>query len=431
MDVTIEKLGSAQGKVRIKGWLYNKREKGKLVFLLIRDGTGIVQVVAFKDNIGEDQFELCKQLTRESSLIIEGTVKEEKRAPGGVEVELASVNVISLNKEEFPIQIQDVVPDVNFLLENRHLWLRSKKQVALMRIRSQLIFAIRKYFQENGFVCIDSPILTPNACEGTTTLFEVDYFDQKAYLSQSGQLYNEAHCMALGKVYCFGPTFRAEKSKTRKHLMEFWMVEPEVAYLEFDGLLDLIGDYLDYIVQYVVSECKPELETLERDIKKLENVKKPFPIITYSDAVNVVKKNGETMDFGSDFGAPQENALSKDYDKPVFVIKYPSNIKAFYMKPDPFNPELALCVDVFAPAGFGELIGGSERLSDYDSLKKRIEEHNLPIDSFKWYLDLRKYGTVPHSGFGMGLERMLSWIAGIKHVRECIPFPRLLNRIYP
>ncbi|MBI4245297.1 MAG: asparagine--tRNA ligase [Planctomycetes bacterium] len=418
-------------RIKLSGWLYSKREKGKLIFLQFRDGTGIIQVVVFKDNVTQEIFDRCKKITRESSCVIEGKVREEKRAPEGVEIDLDSIEILHLNSEDFPIQIQDVVPEVNFLMEQRHLWLRSRKQVALLRVRSQLIYAIRTFFQKRNFVCVDSPILTPAACEGTTTLFKVDYFDDEAFLSQSGQLYIEAACMALGKVYCFGPTFRAEKSKTRKHLTEFWMIEPEISFITFDKLLDFIQDYIEEIVQTTYSNCVPELKILERDLSKLDQIKRPFPIISYKEAVEIIKKNGEQIQYGEDFGAPQEEALVKEFNKPVFVTRYPSNIKAFYMKPDPADNNLALCVDVIAPEGFGELIGGSQRIDDYDLLKQRILDHKLPLDSFKWYLDLRKYGSASHGGFGMGLERTLSWISGIKHVRECIPFPRLLYRIYP
>lgn len=432
MDVTVSKLKECVSKkVRLKGWLYNKREKGRLVFLLFRDGTGLVQIVAFKDNLSDDIFTACRKLTRESSIIVEGIVRKEPRAPGGVELDLTGVDIVHLNTEEFPIQIQDVVPDVSFLLENRHLWLRSRKQAALMRLRSRLIYNIRSFFDRHGYFCFDSPILTPSACEGTTTLFEVDYFGDKAFLSQSGQLYLEAACMSLGNVYCFGPVFRAEKSKTRKHLTEFWMVEGESAYMDFNGLIDFVQLFVDDIVRSTLRDSGYDLEVLERDIRALERVKKPFPVITYKEAVEAIRGQGVPIEFGDDFGASHEEALSKLYDQPLFITRYPAAIKPFYMQPDSSDETLSLAVDVIAPEGFGEIVGGSQRVHDYDVLKQKIEAHKLPLDAYKWYLELRKYGSVPHSGFGLGIERTLGWLAGVRHIRECIPFPRMLYKIYP
>lgn len=430
--VYVDELRNHVGEtVEIKGWLYNKRSKGKIHFLLIRDGTGLVQGVALKGRISDATFELCEKITQESSVTVTGSVKAEPRAPGGYELDVKEVRVIAAAEQPYPIQIQDVVPEVGFLMKNRHLWLRSRKPAATMRIRAAVVKAIRDFFDERGFVCIDSPILTPAACEGTTTLFEVDYFGDKAFLSQSGQLYAEAAAMALGKVYCFGPTFRAEKSKTRKHLTEFWMVEPEVAYLELDGLMELMEQFVSHIVWRVLETRKEELKVLERDTKKLETIKPPFPRIHYNDAVKKVNAANVEMKWGDDFGAPQEEAVTKDLDRPALVHRFPAEIKAFYMQPDPQDPKHAMCVDMIAPEGYGELIGGSQRIHDYELLKKRILDHNLPLEAFEWYLDLRKYGTVPHAGFGLGVERTTAWICGNEHVRECIPFPRMLYKIYP
>ena len=431
-DATVDTLHKHVGQeVRLRGWLYNKRSKGKLHFLLVRDGTGITQCVAFKGNLGDDAFDRAGRLPQESSLEVIGSVRADARAPGGHEVEVKSLSVVQEAAANYPIQIQDTPPDIGFLMKHRHLWLRSRKQVALMRLRSEVIAACRDYFNSRGYVCFDSPILTPAACEGTTTLFEVDYFGDKAFLTQSGQLYVEAAAMALGKVYCFGPTFRAEKSKTRKHLTEFWMIEPEVAYLELDGLMALMEDFVTSVVARCLDKRREELKALERDTSKLEGVRPPFPRVHYNDAVKQVSAAGVDFKWGEDFGAPQEEALVKPYDRPVLVHRFPSAIKAFYMQPDPVDPKHALCVDMISPEGFGELIGGSQRIHDYDLLERRIREHSLPMEAFEWYLDLRRYGSVPHSGFGMGVERCLSWIAGSEHVRECIPFPRMLYKIYP
>ena len=427
----IEELKKHIGSdVTIKGWLYNRRSKGKIQFLLVRDGTGVVQCVVVKGEVSDEIFDKCDKISQESSIVVSGQVREDKRSDSGVEVSVIKIDVISESKE-YPIQIQDVVPDVGFLMSNRHLWLRSRKQNAVLRIRAEVVRAIRDFFDSKGFICVDAPILTPSACEGTTTLFEVDYFDEKAYLTQSGQLYAEAAAMAFGKVYCFGPTFRAERSKTRKHLTEFWMVEPEVAYLELDGLMELAEQFVSHIVSRVLESRQNELKILERDIKLLERISPPFPRIRYDEAVKIVQDSGIKFNWGEDFGAPHEEAIVKGFGKPVMVHRYPASMKAFYMQPDPNEPKYALCVDMLAPEGFGEIIGGSQRVYDLNLLEKRITEHKLPREAFEWYLDLRRYGSVPHSGFGLGVERTVAWICGTEHVRECIPFPRMLYKIYP
>ncbi len=419
-------------EVEIRGWLYNKRSSGKIRFLIIRDGSGYLQAVMIKSELPEDVFNMYDELYYESSLAVIGTVREEKRAPGGVELTVKDIKVYQIT-EDYPIPKvrEDNIPDVGVLLPRRHLWLRSRKQWALMRIRHTVEKAIHDFYDQNGFIRIDAPILTPAAVEGTTTLFETDYFGEKAYLTQSGQLYMEAACMAHGKVYCFGPTFRAEKSKTRRHLMEFWMVEPEVAYYELDDIMNLAEDFVSFIVQRVLEERQEELKILERDVSKLENIKPPFPRITYDEAVEILHKNGMEFEWGDDFGGDEETVISKSFDKPVMVHRYPAKIKAFYMKRDPKNPDLALCVDMLAPEGYGEIIGGGQREDDYQTLLKRLEEHNLPREPYEWYLDLRRYGSVPHAGFGLGIERTIAWISGVRHVRETIPFPRLLEKIYP
>jgi asparaginyl-tRNA synthetase len=428
----VEDLKKHVGKeVTLRGWLYNKRVKGKIAFLMIRDGSGVVQCVAVKSEIGDAAFAVCDHVPQESSLELVGTVRADERSPGGVEVGLKTVKVITEAAPNYPIQIQDVAPEVGFLMQNRHLWLRSRKQSALLRVRAEVIRSIREFFDDRGFICVDSPILTPAACEGTSTLFPVDYFDDKAFLTQSGQLYGEAAAMAMGRIYCFGPTFRAEKSKTRKHLTEFWMVEPEVAFLELDGLMELAEQFISHLVIRCLERRKEELKVLERDVTKLEKIVPPFHRLHYNDAVKKVNESGVTMPWGDDFGAPQEEAVAKGYDRPVMVHRYPAEIKAFYMQPDPVDPKHALCVDVIAPDGYGEIIGGSQRIHDYALLEKRIADHQLPRESFEWYLDLRKYGSVPHSGFGLGVERTVAWIAGTEHIRECIPFPRMLHKIYP
>jgi len=427
--VYIEDLKDHVGEdVEIRGWLYNSRFSGKIIFLILRDGTGFAQCVVSLGDVGEEIFEKAKKLTLESSLILRGSVREEKRAIGGYEILTKDIEIIQLT-EDYPIGPKE--HGIEFLMANRHLWLRSRKQWAIQRIRNELVKSIRDYFYENNFLLFDSPILTPSACEGTTTLFEIDYFGEKAYLSQSGQLYNEIGAAAFGKVYCFGPTFRAEKSKTRRHLMEFWMVEPEVAFLDLEGNMKLIEDFVSYIVQRVIDKKKEELKILERDISKLEKVTPPFPKITYNEALEILKKKGKEIPWGEDFGGDEETAISEEFEKPVMVYKYPKRCKAFYMKEDPSNPELSLSVDLLAPEGYGEIVGGGQREDSYEKLLNRMKELNIPIEPYEWYLELRKYGTFPHSGFGLGIERTLAWICGIHHVREAIPLPRLLERIYP
>ncbi len=426
----IKDLGKHVGEeVTLKGWLYNKRSSGKVKFLILRDGTGLLQCVYFKGNVSEDVFDKADKIGQESAIEIKGKVKVEPRAPGGYELDATDLNIIS-EAHDYPITPKD--HGVEFLMDHRHLWLRSSRQVAIMRIRHRLVKAIRDFFDGKGFTLMDPPILTPAACEGTSTLFETDYFDLgKAYLTQSGQLYAEAGAMAFGKVYTFGPTFRAEKSKTRRHLTEFWMVEPEVAFAELNDDMDLAEEFLEYVVQTILNEREEELKILERDTTLLKNVKRPLPRISYDEAVEILKKNNNSFDWGNDFGAPDETVISNQFDRPVMVHRYPSEVKAFYMKRDPNNEKLALAVDVLAPEGYGEIIGGSQREDDYELLLKRIKEHNLPQEAFEWYLDLRRYGSVPHSGFGLGLERTLTWICGLEHVRETIPFPRLIYRNTP
>jgi len=431
--VYIEDLKSHIGEeVEIRGWLYNKRSSGKVKFLILRDGSGFVQSVMVKGTVPDELFQQFKDLTLESSIILVGTVREEKRAPGGVELDVKDFRIVQ-KAIDYPIPKvrEENIPDVGVLLPKRHLWLRSKKQWALLRIRDTIEKAIEDFFHERKFVRIDSPILTPSACEGTTTLFKTDYFGEPAYLSQSGQLYVEAACMAHGKVYCFGPTFRAEKSKTRRHLMEFWMVEPEIAYYELDDVMALSEEFVEYLVSRVLNEREEELAILGRDIKKLEKIKRPFARITYDEAVKILKDKGMDFEWGDDFGGDEETAISEAFETPVIIHRYPAKIKPFYMKRDPENPDVVLNMDMLAPEGYGEIIGGSQREDDYDTLLKRFKEENLPIEDYQWYLDLRKYGSVPHSGFGLGIERTIVWISGIRHVRESIPFPRLLEKIYP
>jgi asparaginyl-tRNA synthetase len=427
---TVERLGDHVGKtVTLRGWLYHKSSKGKLHFAQLRDGTGIAQCVLFKGAVPEALFEAVGKAGQESSLILTGEVKSEPRAPGGYEIGVSDGTVLQA-VEGFPITPKEHGPD--FLMNHRHLWLRSKRQWAIMRIRDAVITAIRNFYDERGFVCIDSPVFTPAACEGTSTLFEVQYFEDKAYLTQSGQLYAEATAMALGKVYCFGPTFRAEKSKTRRHLTEFWMLEPEVAYAELEDIMQLAEDMLVYVVAHVLAKRKPELEALERDLSKLEAIRSPFPRLSYDEAAKILSENPEsTFKYGDDFGAGDETILSTRFDRPVMVHRYPAEVKAFYMKRDPKDSTKALCVDVLGSEGVGELIGGSQREDDLEALLQRIREHELPQEAFEWYLDLRRFGSVPHAGFGLGLERTVAWIAGIEHVREAIPFPRMLYRLYP
>ena len=427
--VYIEDLKDHEGEVvEIKGWLYNRRSSGKIRFIQIRDGTGVVQGVASVSDLDGPAFEALDRLPIESSMEVEGTVRIETRAPGGVELGLSAFRVVH-SSEEYPITLKD--HGVAFLLEHRHLWLRSKRQAAILRIRHEVIRAIREFFDERGFICVDTPVFTPAACEETSTLFEVDYFGEPAYLTQSGQLYAEAGAMALGRVYCFGPTFRAEKSKTRRHLTEFWMVEPEVAYADLEDVMELAEAFLVSIVGRVLRHRRQDLADLERDVESLEKVVLPFPRVSYDEALEILERRGAGIPWGEDLRAPQETALGEAFDLPVLVHRYPAKAKAFYMKRDPANPELALCVDVIAPQGHGEIIGGSQREDDLKELLKRLDEFDLPRSAFEWYLDLRRYGSVPHGGFGLGLERTVGWICGIHHIRETIPFPRMLHRIYP
>jgi asparaginyl-tRNA synthetase len=416
-------------EVTLRGWLFNKRSSGKVKFVILRDGTGYVQCVYFKGNVSTEIFEVADKIGQESSIEVTGKVKEEPRSVGGYELDASDLKIIQ-NAVNYPITPKD--HGIEFLLDNRHLWLRSKKQVAILRIRHRIVKAIRDFFDERDFVLMDPPILTPNAVEGTSTLFETEYFDLgSAYLTQSGQLYAEAGAMALGKVYTFGPTFRAEKSKTRRHLTEFWMVEPEAAFFDLNDDMDLAESFLEYIVQTVLKEMTSELDILERDTSKLANVKKPLPRISYTEAIEILKKNDIEIKWGEDIGGADETIISNQYDRPVIVHRYPADIKAFYMKRDPENPKLALAMDVLAPEGYGEIIGGSQREDDIDQLLERIKEHKLPQEAFEWYLDLRRYGSVPHSGFGLGLERTVSWICGLDHLREAIPFPRMIYRKTP
>jgi asparaginyl-tRNA synthetase len=427
--VSVSELANHIGReVTLRGWLYNRRSKGKIQFLILRDGTGMLQCVCVDGQCDPETFRLCDKIPQESSIIVTGVVRKDSRSPGGVELGLKGLRLVS-QAQEYPIQKKG--HEIGFLMEHRHLWLRSKRPHAILRIRAELIRAIRDFFDSRGFVCVDAPILTPSACEGTTTLFEVGYFDQKAYLTQSGQLYVEAAAMSLGKVYCFGPTFRAEHSKTRKHLTEFWMVEPEVAYLELDGLMELAEEFVSSIVQRVLETSKEELKTLQRDTRVLERVCPPFPRVSYEDAIKILQEAGVPLNWGEDFGAPHEEAVASRFEKPVIVHHYPAQTKAFYMQPDPKDPRYALCMDVLAPEGYGEIIGGSQRIHDLELLKQRIRQYNLPMDAFEWYLDLRRYGSVPHAGFGLGIERTVAWICGAEHIRECIPFPRMLYRLYP
>jgi asparaginyl-tRNA synthetase len=434
----IAEVGRHEGEeVILKGWLYNLRESGKLLFPIFRDGTGLIQGVVAKNAVSPELFDSLKGLTQESSVIVRGRVRADKRAPGGYELDVSDVQVMQRvsESEPYPISLKD--HGVDFLMEHRHLWIRSPRQAAILRVRAEIIKAARDYFDDLGFVLTDPPILTPAACEGTSTLFPVDYFEEQAFLTQSGQLYIEATAMALGKVYSFGPTFRAEKSKTRRHLTEFWMVEPEIAYAGLDELMDLGEGLIAFLVQRVLERRRRELETIGRDIAALEKIQLPFPRITYDEAVKLLQEGHvqgklETrFEWGGDLGSPDETYLSHQFDKPVMIHRYPGKVKAFYMEPDPQRPELALCVDVLAPEGYGEIIGGSQRTASYDLLVKRIHEHNLPEEAFRWYLDLRKFGSVPHAGFGMGIERAVAWICGLEHVRETIPFPRMLYRLYP
>ncbi len=421
----------ADQEVVIQGWLYNLRESGKILFPIFRDGTGLIQGVVVKSAVPPEIFERTRELTQESSLRVTGKVRAEARAPGGFELGVTNLEVLQLVPVEQPYPITPKEHGVEFLMDHRHLWLRSTRQRAILGVRHEIIKACRDFFDDRGFTLVDTPILTPSACEGTTTLFEVDYFDQKAYLTQSGQLYNEAAAMAVGKTYCFGPTFRAEKSQPRRHLTEFWMIEPEVAFAGLDDIMPLAEELVAFVVRRVLEHRRPELETLGRDISKLEACTAPFPRLTYDEAVEILKEKGSEIAWGGDFGGTDETLLSEKFEKPVLVHRYPSQVKAFYMAPDPERSEVALCVDVIAPEGYGEIIGGGERLADYDLLLSRIEEAKLPREAFEWYLDLRRYGTVQHAGFGMGIERVVAWICGLEHVRETIPFPRMLYRLTP
>ena len=435
---TIAKIGNYDGQsVTIRGWLYNLRESGKLLFPIFRDGSGQIQGVVPKNAVTPETFDALKGLTQESSVIVEGKVRADKRAPGGYELDVSTVQVLQKVSESDPYPITPKEHGVDFLMEHRHLWIRSPRQASILRVRAEIVKAARDFFDNSGFTLTDPPILTPAACEGTSTLFPVDYFDEQAYLTQSGQLYIEATAMALGKVYSFGPTFRAEKSKTRRHLTEFWMVEPEVAYANLDDLMELGEGLITFIVKRCLEKRRADLETIGRDVTKLEKIEAPFPRITYDEAVERLQEGfakgalENRFEWGGDLGSPDETYLSAQFDKPLMIHRYPAKVKAFYMEPDPKRPELALCVDVLAPEGYGEIIGGSQRMASYELLLQRIQEHNLPEEAFKWYLDLRKFGGVPHSGFGMGVERVVAWISGVPHLRETIPYPRMLNRIYP
>ena len=428
--VYIEDIGRHTGEdVTIKGWLHNRRSSGKIHFLTLRDGSGFIQAVMSKAAVGDDVFKAADHLSQETSLIVTGTARADARAKGGYEIDVKSVEVIGPS-HDYPITPKE--HGVDYLLDRRHLWIRTERQQAILRVRHEIINSVRDFFNDRGFILADTPIFTPAACEGTTTLFPAQYFDdQTAFLTQSGQLYNEANAMALGRVYCFGPTFRAEKSKTRRHLTEFWMVEPEMAYADLDDVMNLAEDLVVSIVARVLDKRRHELTVLERDLSKLEAIQKPFPRMSYDDAVTTLKSKGLPIEWGGDFGGPDETMLSEQNDRPLMVHRYPAAIKAFYMKPDPERADLSLGVDVLAPEGYGEIIGGGERLADLDLLLARIKEHDLPQEAFEWYLDLRRYGAVPHGGFGMGIERVVAWICKLEHVRETIPYPRMLYRLYP
>jgi asparaginyl-tRNA synthetase len=430
MIVYIEDIARHVGQaVTLRGWLVNRRSSGRIHFLQIRDGSGFLQAVMSKAAVGDEAFTRADHLSQESAIVVHGTARADARAPGGVELDVSGLEVVS-EAHDFPITPKE--HGVDYLMDRRHLWIRSARQQAILRVRHEVIDAVRDYFNSRGFVLADTPIFTPSACEGTTTLFPVAYFDDAtAYLTQSGQLYNEANAMALGRVYCFGPTFRAEKSKTRRHLTEFWMVEPEVAYATLEDAIVLAEGLVTEVVARALDRRRRELQTLERDTATLERVRTPFPRLTYDEAAARLKEKGLPFEWGGDFGSPDETAISGMYDRPVAVTGYPSAIKAFYMKPHPDRPEVSLSVDVLAPEGYGEIIGGGERLDDYDLLVRRIEEHQLPREAFEWYLDLRRYGSVPHAGFGMGIERVVAWICGLEHLREAIPYPRMLYRLYP
>jgi asparaginyl-tRNA synthetase len=430
MHVYIEDIGRHEGEeVTIKGWLHNRRSSGKIHFLILRDGTGFIQAVVSKAAVGDDLFKLADHLSQETSVIVIGSARADKRAPTGFEIDVKGFQVIG-ESHDYPITPKE--HGVDYLLDRRHLWIRTERQQAILRVRHEIINAVRDFFNRRGFILADTPIFTPAACEGTTTLFPAQYFEETtAYLTQSGQLYNEANAMALGRVYCFGPTFRAEKSKTRRHLTEFWMVEPEMAYADLNDVMELAEDLVVEVVARVLDKRRRELAVLERDVARLESVKKPFPRLTYDEAVELLRGKGLSIEWGGDFGGPDETTLSEQYDRPLMVHRYPAAVKAFYMKPDPERADVALGVDVLAPEGYGEIIGGGERLADLDLLLARIKEQGLPQEAFEWYLDLRRYGTVPHGGFGMGIERVVAWICKLEHVRETIPYPRMLYRLYP
>ncbi len=431
--ISIHDAGRHVGEtVQIPGWLYNLRKSGKIAFPLLRDGTGIMQCVAVKAQVGDELFDKLKDLTQESSVIFTGKIRAEQRAAGGFEMDIEAADIVQRVPESDPYPITPKEHGIDFLMDHRHLWLRSKRQHAILRVRHEVIKAVRDYFDSNGFTLIDTPIFTPAACEGTTTLFEVDYFeDEKVYLTQSGQLYNEADAMAFGKVYCFGPTFRAEKSKTRRHLTEFWMVEPEMAYATLEDVKELAEGLICFVVARVLENRHPELLALERDLTKLESIQAPFPRMSYDDAVKILQKKGSEIQWGGDFGGTDETLIAEDYDRPVIVDRYPAQVKAFYFQPDAERPELALGVDFIAPEGFGEIVGGGQRIHDLDLLLRRLDEHHLPREAFNWYIDLRKYGSVPHAGFGMGIERFVAWMCGLEHIRETIAFPRMLYRTRP
>jgi len=427
--VPIERIAERDGlDATVRGWLYHKRSSGKIQFLLLRDGSGYLQAVLVQKEAKPETWEAAEAAGQESSLAVTGSIRKDDRAPGGYEMSVRDLTLIQ-GVTDYPIGPKEHGPD--FLLDHRHLWLRSKRQHALLRIRSEVEHGCREFFHERGFVLIDSPILTPAACEGTSTLFETDYFGDKAFLSQSGQLYLEPACQAFGKVYCFGPTFRAEKSKTRRHLTEFWMIEPEVAFADLDEVMELAEDLIVHVVGKVLRTRREELKALERDAAPLERVAKPFPRISYDEAADLLEGKGTGFTRGDDLGAPDETAISEAFDRPVMIHRYPTAVKAFYMEPDPDRPDRALCVDMIAPEGYGELIGGSQRIHDLALLEQRLREHALPEAAFRWYLDVRRYGSIPHGGFGMGIERLVSWIGGIHHLREAIPYPRTINRLYP
>jgi asparaginyl-tRNA synthetase len=428
--ISIDSVGHHEGKsVTVCGWLTHKRSSGRIRFLVLRDGTGTIQATLIKGETSEDAFSVYPELTQESSVAITGTIRKDERAPGGYEMQVSNLGVFHI-AEAYPIGPKE--HGVGFLMDHRHLWLRSSRQRAILRIRHAVINAARRFFDDQGFTLLDAPILTPASCEGTTTLFELDYFgDTKAFLSQSGQLYMEAGAMAFGKVYCYGPTFRAEKSKTRRHLTEFWMIEPEIAFADLQTVMNMAEALVVAVVEEVLKTRQPELDLLGRDVTKLESIQSPFPVITYDEALQILNDAGQSLPWGEDFGGSDETIISNNFDKPVVIHRYPVETKAFYMKDDPNRPEVALCVDVLAPEGYGEIIGGGQREDDPTILKKKVDKAHLPPENFDWYLDLRRYGSVPHAGFGLGIERTVTWICGIEHVREAIAFPRLLDRLYP